>query len=277
MTQDKKWGGDGLNPDDMAIPEIKLIQNVGGGLAKDAGAKPGQFYCSLTDETLDGFDMVVVAMQKNRTYWGRSEIEDEPPECASMNANSMTNINGGDCKNCPYRNEAPWLLPADKRRTMCLVNYNILGINLNNDLPVLVRTTGISAQAAKELYTQISLNKHLASGWFKAKVHVSSVPKKSSAGDAFAIKFGKLELLQDTMQVKELEIRSLQLLGTPIALPNMRDEPEQIPEQIPEKLPATQEVKTQLPATPAKAEKPSEQKEKEPPPDLTEPEIDMNF
>ena len=37
--QDQRWGGDGLDPEDMAIPEIKLIQNVGGSLAKEAGAK----------------------------------------------------------------------------------------------------------------------------------------------------------------------------------------------------------------------------------------------
>ena len=227
MTQEK-WGGDGLSPEDMAIPEIKLVQNVGGDTAKEAGALPGDFYCSLTDETFkgeEGFSMVIVAMQKNRTYWGRDDIGEEPPICASMNAASMKSMDGEDCSVCPHRNETPWLLSPTERRTKCLINYNVLGINLDNDLPILIRTTGISAQAAKELYTQLSLNRQLAGSWYKAKAHVTSVKKKSSAGDAFAIRFGKLELLQG--DVKELEIRSKQLLGTPIALPLGREEPEE--------------------------------------------------
>lgn len=220
------WGGDGLGPEDMAIPEIKLVQNVGGDIAKQAGAKPGDFYCSLTNEIIpgsEGFDMVIVAMQKNRTYWGRGDILDEPPSCASMNAVSMRSINGDDCATCEHRNEAPWLLSPTERREKCLVNYNVLGINLNGNLPILLRTSGISAQAAKELYTQISLNKQLAGAWYKAKAHVSSVPKKSAAGEAFAIRFGKLELVEDRLQLEELKIQSNQLLGTQIALPEGRE------------------------------------------------------
>jgi len=234
------WGGDGLGPEDMAIPEIKLVQNVGGDIAKQAGAKPGDFYCSLTNEIIpgsEGFDMVVVAMRKNRTYWGRGDILDEPPSCASMNAASMVSINGDDCSTCEHRNEAPWFLSPAERREKCLVNYNVLGINLNGNLPTLLRTSGISAQAAKELYTQISLHKQLAGAWFKAKTHVTSVPKKSAAGDAFAIRFGKLELVEDQLQLAELRIQSNQLLGTQIALPEGR-EPEQPEGKVEEAVPA---------------------------------------
>ena len=254
------WDGDGLGPEDMAIPEIKLIQNVGGHEAKDVGAEPGDFYCALTGEVIkgnEGFDMVIVAMQKNRTYWGRTEIvEDEPPECACLDVKAGISINGDDCSVCPHRNDAPWLLSADERRTKCLVNYNVLGINLESDLPILLRTSGISAQAAKQLYTQLSLNRALAGAWFKAKTHVSSVSKTSASGDAYAVKFGKLELLPAETH-EELEIRSHQLLGTPIGLPEGREiAAQEIPEQPPQaKIPAKAEVK---PPAEAKAEvKPS--------------------
>lgn len=218
----ERWGGDGLGPGDMAIPEIKLVQNVGGDLAKSMGANPGDFYCSLTDEVIKGdkgFDTVIVAMQKNRTYWGRDDIADEPPVCASMNAASMLSINGEDCKSCPHRNETPWLLLAKDRRTKCLVNYNILGIGVADSFPVLIRTSGISAKAAKELYTQLSLSKHLIGAWYKAKTRVTSIKKKTPAGDAYAIKFGKLELIEDKKQLEEFKAQSAQLIGTQIMLP----------------------------------------------------------
>jgi hypothetical protein len=268
MTQEQEpWGGDGLGPQDMAIPEIKLVQNVGGDTAKQAGANPGDFYCSLTDEVISGekgFDMIIVAMRKNRTFWGRGDIIDEPPICASLDANSMKSINGDDCSKCSHRNEAPWLLSPTERREKCLINYNVLGINPESNLPILLRTSGISAQSAKELYTQLSLNRQLMGHWYKAKTRVISVKKKSSAGDAFAIKFGKLELLPEGPALEEFKIQSHQLIGTQIALPEGR-EPE-----------AASEGKPQPAASAPPAETPSEAKEPEPP--LEEnPGIDMDF
>ncbi len=223
MTEER-WGGDELDQEDLAIPEIKLVQNVGGKLARASGAEPGDFYCEITGEVIkgnEGFNMVVISMRKSRTYWGRSEIEDEPPECASLD--SKTGLDGKECASCEHRCDTPWLLSAPERRAKCLANYNILGINLDSDLPVVIRTTGISAQATKQLYTQLSLNKQLAKGWYRAKIQVTSISKESAAGQAFAIKFGKLELLPDEQQ-EELKTRSYQLLGTPLALPETRPE-----------------------------------------------------
>ena len=222
-----RWDGDGLGPEDMAIPEIKLIQNVGGSAAKDAGASPGDFFCSLTDEVIkgtDGFDMVIVAMQKNRTYWGRTDIIDEPPECASLQVKRGGGISifGTDCSLCEHLNEAPWLLTAAERRIKCLLNYNILGITMNG-LSILLRASGISSLSAKELYTQLSLNRTLKREWYRAKTHVSSVSKKTAAGDAFALRFGKLQLIEDTAQLEEFKIQSNEILGTQIALPVGRE------------------------------------------------------
>ena len=274
-TQPERWGGDNLGPDDMAIPEIKLVQNVGGTTAKAAGAKPGDFHRTLTDEIIpgtEGFDIVIVAMQKNRVYWGRSDIIDEPPECASMDAKSMRNMDGEDCSQCPHRNETPWLLTPQERREKCLVNYNVLALGLPDQAPVLLRLTGISAQAAKELYTQLSLNKQLKGAWYKAKTHVASVPKKSAAGDAFAIHFGKLQLAGEAVLIEELRLQSHQLLGTQIALPEGR-EPESTPEdevRVPGLMLSKEET---IPPT---AVTPPAKTAQEPPVELEE-KIDMDF
>lgn len=208
MTQEK-WAGDGLNQDDLAIPEIKLIQASGGSIAKAAGADPGQFYSELTDEIFASFELVVASMQKSRTYWGRSEIGEEPPECSS---NDMVEGFLGQCADCEFRNDAPWLLKAEERRVMCLATYNVMGVNITNGLPVLIRCGGLSSGAAKQLYTQLTLHPQVAGAWYRAKTVVSSVPRKTPYGDSFAIKFGALQLLPEDQQ-PSLAIRTNQLIG----------------------------------------------------------------
>lgn len=188
------------NTNDIAIPEIKLIQNVGGDEAKSQGAKPGQFYCAITGEIMDYFALVIAQPpSKNRTYWGRETMEDEPPVCASLDG--ITSINGDTCaENCPYKayNDAPYMLKASERRMKCTPNYNILGIQLPSLMPVVIRCTGISAQAAKELNSLLLFHKDLRGGQtFKAYLTVQSVTKKTESGEAFAIKFGQPQLIQD--------------------------------------------------------------------------------
>jgi len=211
MTE-QRWNGDGLSQDDLAIPEIKLIQNTGGDIAKGAGALPGQFYSELTDETFESFEFVVAAMSKSRTYWGRTEIEDDPPECGSIDM-----IEGflGKCDECEHRNDAPWLLKAEERRSKCLVTYSIMGINLTNNLPVLLRASGLSSQAAKQLYTQLTLNPLTAKNWAQVKTIVTSQPRKTPYGDAFAIKFSKLELIP-IAELPAIQNRVNQIVGKPM-------------------------------------------------------------
>ncbi|MBU1173185.1 MAG: hypothetical protein KKD44_26775 [Proteobacteria bacterium] len=208
---------DGYGPEDMALPEVKLVQNVGGEQAKQCGATPGDFFLSLNDEVIpgsEGLDIVVVDIQKTRTYWGRTDIEDSPPECSGRDANSGLSDNGDKCSECPHRNDAPWLLDRDERRKVCTVDYNIMGIRISDYMPMIIRAGGISALAAKELITQLKLNKEIKGAYHKAKIHISSLPKKTSAGDAFAIRFKLTELVPDE-EAKELADQSNRLLGEP--------------------------------------------------------------
>jgi len=216
--EQQRWAGDGLDPDDLAIPEVKLIQKTGGDIAKDSGAEPGQFYSELTDETFEEFDFVTASIQKSRTYWGRTEIEDEPPECSSMD---MVEGNFGLCADCEFRNDAPWLLKAEERRTKCLINYSITGLNLSNGLPILIRCSGLSSQAAKQLYTQLSLHPMVAGNWFRARSKVTSVKKNTPYGDAYAFRFGALELIPEDKQ-PAIRQRIIALAGQQVALPEGR-------------------------------------------------------
>ncbi len=193
---------DKFRGEDMAMPEVKLVQNVGGGFAKDKGARPGDFFIGLTDEVIkgtEGFDIVVIDMTKTRTYWGRAEISDEPPECASLDADSLVSIQNTSCKECPYREDLAWRLSASERRGKCNISYNPLAIvptdeKRDTNLPVLIRASGISTKPIKELFTQLRLNPKLRtkdgqSLIHKALIHVTSERKKTVSGEAWCYHF----------------------------------------------------------------------------------------
>jgi len=198
---------------DLAIPEIKLIQNVGGDEAKDAGAQAGDFYCALTGEVFkgnEGFQMVVTGKSKvERTYWGADHDvqSEEPPTCSSTDG--VTSVNGDICKTaCPYKafTDAPGLLTAEERKGKCTPGYRVMGISLSNMMPVFIRCSGISATAARELNTLLAFHKNIRGQYFKAMFNVISIKVKTASGEAYKIKFGEPLLLtpESQTEVKEL-------------------------------------------------------------------------
>jgi len=199
-----------MQTDDLAIPEVKLIQNVGGTEAKSYGALPGQFYFSLTQEIIkgdEGFEVVIMKPAwKTRTYWGRTEIDDDPPICSSLDA--VNSVNGDVCATaCPYEafTDAPYLVDAAERRTKCLPNYELMAVKVSDMMPILIRCTGISAQAAKELNTLLMFHRQIKNQTWKAKLKVTAIPKKTAAGEAFAIKFGQPQIIEDEATLIELK------------------------------------------------------------------------
>jgi hypothetical protein len=236
------------NPNDLAIPEMKLVQNVGGDEAKQAGAKPGDFYCAITQEIIpgtEGFEIVVTGpARKTRTYWGTTEIGDDPPICASQDG--VTSVNGDNCETaCPYKayNDAPYLLPAAERRLKCTPNYNIIAIKLSDMMPVLIRCTGISSMAARELNTLLKFHKAIRGQYFKAKLRVTAIKKKTAVGEAFAIKFGDPAPITDPAILTEVKDQLNVFTGIQIpvveipetATPESVDD-QSFDEQLPEKI-----------------------------------------
>jgi len=208
---------DTYHPEDMAIPAWKLIQNVGSDYAKSLGAQPGDFYCPLTEEIAKELEIVVVDIRKQRTYWGRTEIEESPPDCASIDG--TTSIDGKDCASCEHRCDTPWSVDTAERRQKCTLSYNILCINTADSMPCLIRAGGINALPTRQLLTLLRLNKKLKGEYHRALVAVTSAKKKTPAGEAYAVHFKMKGLVADETQANELKNQSLQLLGIPIALP----------------------------------------------------------
>ncbi len=175
-----------LGMDDMNIPELKINQATGGDYAKEQlEAKLGQMYVSTTGEIYDTIDLQILMVQRNQTFWGRSDITDEPPICASLDG--VTSIDGQTCKDCPhYRERAS--LDKEERRKECQRGYVVLALD-ENQMPYVIRLMGISADSGRDLNAMLYFNKGLRSNRGAFFFRVSTMKKKTAAGEAWMFKF----------------------------------------------------------------------------------------
>ncbi len=226
MVDEPRRSLDEYGPGEMAIPEWRLLQKVGGDWAKALGGKEGQFFNKITDELADELNIVVVDILMGRAKWG-TEISDAGPVCASMDAKNNLSIYGDDCLQCPDRADAPWALDAAERRAKCCLNYSILGIDLDHDLmPIMLRAHGTSALAMRQLITQLKMNRALRGEYYRALVNIKCQEKNTPFGTTYVIHPKIVQLIEDASKVEELRIESNRLLGAPIALPEARPEEE---------------------------------------------------
>ena len=232
MSEEPERKMDGYGPEDMAIPEWRLLQKVGGDWAKSMGGKPGQFYNKTSDELANELNIVVVDILMGRAKWG-AEISDAGPVCASMDAKTNRSIYNDDCLQCPDRLDAPWSVDATERRTKCCLNYSILGIDIDHDLmPIMLRTHGTSALASRQLITQLKMNRALRGEYYRALVNIKCQEKNTPFGTTYVIHPKIVQLITDESRAKELQIESNKLLGTPLSLPEARPEEEAGPEPL---------------------------------------------
>ncbi len=272
---------DGYGQEDMVTPEIKLIQSLGGQIAKDQGAVPGDFYLPLTDELFkgaSGLKLVIVDILKTRTYWGRSEIDAEPPECASADARSMLSLFGNDCSICPKKVDNPGLLDnKEERRSMCLTGFTILAIRADESRqPVLIRAHGINATPTRNLITILKTNRQIKGAYEKALIGLTSHFTKTASGEAYMMAFAPLAVIEDALAAEFLR-QTQQLLGSYAATA--------LPEgELPAELPSTtlpEAVAVTVPApevkVPVKEGKEAQVKEAKPAEPKQLPTTDLNF
>mgnify|MGYP001615778248 CR=1 FL=1 len=211
---------DTIGNQDLVPPELKLIQNIGSDDAKALGAQPGDFFCPMTSEIYkDGLDIVIVDMQKTRTYWGRSEIDNAPPDCSSSDADSLMSMDGKSCADCKLRCDTPWLVDVTERRQLCLIHYNLLTINYDSGMPLVIRASGISTLPVRELLTALRLNRQIKGEYHRIKVRLISEKKKTSSGEGYALRFLKPTLITEKEKAEEMSALTYSLIGLLILPP----------------------------------------------------------
>jgi hypothetical protein len=210
---------DNIGMGDMLRPEIKLIQNTGGDVAKSAGAKSGQFYNTMTNEVYpDGFEFVVLDFSIQRVYWGRDIIGDEPPTCTSMDANSYESANGDNCRECPHLLDNAALVQAKERREKCTKQFGFIGLLLPNLEPFMFRAPGTSSTAVQALISRFKFNKACRNEageieYHRFKVTAHSQETKTTQGNVWVLKFGEITPFGDANFEHELFLTSAQMLG----------------------------------------------------------------
>lgn len=219
---------DTYGPEEMSIPEWRTVQKVGAGWAREQGAEEGQFYNTLTGDITDELNIVVVDILSGRSRWG-AEITSSGPLCFSLDARSNKSADGKDCSQCEHRLDTPWSVDASERRKMCCLNYTILGIDLDHDnMPVIIRTHGVSALPVRQLITQLRMNRSLRGEYHKAVINIKSQEKTTPYGPTYVMRPKLVELITDEVKAEELKIESQRLLGAPIPLPEARPEEEEV-------------------------------------------------
>ncbi len=267
MSNEPQRKIDGYGSEDMAIPTWTLLQHTGGDWAKSLGGQAGQFHNTGSDEIVDELNIITVDVLMGRARWG-DELSDAGPLCSSLDAKSNLSQNGDNCTECPYRLDTPWTTEAAERRTKCCLNYIILGIDLTDHMPCLIRAHGISALPVRQLISRLRLNRQLKGEYFRAVVNIKSQEKKGRAGTAYALHPTIAELLTDEVKVIELKTESDRLLGMPLQLPEARPEEETPPLGFtPEGIPFYSEAqRDRLLAAPASQPEPEPAPEPEPTP-----------
>ncbi|GAJ08992.1 unnamed protein product, partial [marine sediment metagenome] len=99
------------------------------------------------------------------------------------------------------------------------------GIDLDHDnMPVILRAHGVSALPARQLITQLRMNRSLKGEYHKAVINFKTQEKDTPYGPTYAIRPKLIRLISDEVEVEELRVESQRLLGVPIPLPEGRPE-----------------------------------------------------
>lgn len=186
----------GMLPEDYIPPEYKLIQRTTSGVK----GQPGQFWHSLRQQGTDEINALVLKLTEIRTKWGRDEISSDPPECSSDDAASFKSRDGQDCLECPDRCDNPWDYGPEERRSKCLKGFVILGIDLNEGEPFILRLSGISALPMREFATNLKF-RALKGSKAPVKVHFKGESKSTQYGESYFVQ----PTIEGTLSDDEIE------------------------------------------------------------------------
>ena len=197
----------GMLPEDYTPPEFKLTQKT-----SPFGTAPGKFYHTLRKDEKDQVCCFVVRLAETRTLWGRDEISSDAPECSSDNAASYRSRDGRDCLQCADRCDNPWDFEASARRAKCLKGFTIVGIDLEENEPFLMRVSGMSVASVREFASALKF-RSLRGDVVPSRVVLGSASRGTKYGETHVLEISVDAPLNDE-EIKRVaplaaELRSL--------------------------------------------------------------------
>jgi hypothetical protein len=143
-------GDENVNPEDMVLPSIKLLQGMSKEVAEGTveGAQPGKFFNTGTGEVIVGpLRVLVVHHSRSNAMFPK---EGDPRYADLEKCISRDGIEGdtyGDCDECG-RNK----FGKDQKKPLCSASHNF--IVMTNDGPARIRFSSRGYSSAKTFLTQ---------------------------------------------------------------------------------------------------------------------------
>jgi hypothetical protein len=179
-------GLEALDQTDLKLPKVKIVQMTSEEFTKD-GVKPGSFYNSVTKESHDELNCILLALGKSRVMWPPQFKRGDKPLCRSFNGKKKTEGCGdGVCESCQY---AQW--GANGEKADCTMGYVWLMLDDENR-PCRFSAQGASVSPTKDFINSVAPKlkrggKQL--GIFVFKVKLSTEKQMNDKGTYFTVKY----------------------------------------------------------------------------------------
>lgn len=175
-----------IDQTDLKLPKIKLVQMTSEEFTK-LNIAPGSFYNTVTKESSDKLECIMLALGKSRAMWPATFKRGDKPLCRSYDGLRKTEGMGdGNCIACQY---AKW--PETGEKPPCTMGYIWLGLDNQNRpfrLPVRGSSVSITKDFLNVVIPQLSRGgKHL--GIFVFKLVLTAEKQTNDKGTFYVLKY----------------------------------------------------------------------------------------
>jgi hypothetical protein len=195
-----------LDPSDMKMPKIKLVQSTSLEAAKGL-AKPGQFYNAVTKKAYDELHCILLTLGKSRVKWPEKFKRGDDPLCRSTDGQNRGNSGCGThalCSKCSY---SSWdNLPDGQNKPSCNMSYVWLAVDPEGN-PFRITMSGMSVSPTKNFLNVIAPKRRPP---FVYKMKISSKQQENEQGVFFTAEY-TIEGIIKKEEFKNLEDLSVGL------------------------------------------------------------------
>ena len=206
VTEGPITGLEALDPTDMKMPKIKLVQSTSVEAAKGL-AKPGQFFNAVTKKASDELHCILLSLGKSRVKWPEKFKRGDDPLCRSSDAKNRGEGGCGTsplCAKCEY---SSWdNLENDQKKPTCNMSYVWLAVDDEGN-PFRITMAGMSVSPTKDFLNMIAPKRKPP---FVYKVKLTSKQMENENGIFFVTEYA-IESIIKKEEFKNLEDLSIGL------------------------------------------------------------------
>lgn len=186
-------GLEAVDQTDLKLPKVKIVQMTSEEFTKD-GIAPGSFYNTVTKESSETLDCVLLALGKSRVMWPAQFKRGDKPLCRSFDGINKTEGCGeAKCAKCDY---AVW--PEDGGTPPCTQGYVWLAVDAEGR-PFRISAQGSSVSPTKDFINAVApklRRGNTSLGIFVFKIRLSTEKLSNDKGTYFIIKYSLIGTIE---------------------------------------------------------------------------------